>query len=240
MSVWFAVAKAFKKISVVDVAWGGGFVLIAWLVATNNPSARSLLIAVLITIWGIRIVNHLGRRVFKSKGDDERYVELSKKWGHNKWMRAYFSIFMLQGLLALAICLPVLIATNEQNENLGILSVLGSAIWAFGFLIEAHADKQLRQFVGDPANKGKVMDQGLWKLSRHPNYFGELTQWWGIAIIALQVQYGWVGLFGPLVLSILIIFVSGIPPIERKKKSDPAYADYMRRTSPLILWPPKS
>lgn len=240
MSIWFAVSKAYKKLSVVDVAWGGGFVLIAWLVATDSPSARSSLIAVLVTIWGVRIMSHLGHRVFGRKGDDERYKEISKKWGDNYWLRAYFSIFVLQGILVLAISLPILIATNEQNENLGMLSVLGTALWAIGFMIESAADWQLRQFTHEPGHKGKVMDQGLWRYSRHPNYFGELMQWWAIAIIALQVQHGWIGLFGPLILTILIVFVSGIPPIEKKKKSDPAYADYMRRTSPLIPLPPKS
>src|SRR5207253_1508482 len=99
--------------------------------------------------------------------------------------------------------------------------------------------KQLRVFLADTTNKGKVMDQGLWKYSRHPNYFGELLQWWAIALIALQVHGGWFGLLGPLTLTVLIVFVSGIPPIENRKKSDPAYAAYMHRTSPLILWPPK-
>jgi steroid 5-alpha reductase family enzyme len=237
MSVWFAFGKALKKLSVVDIAWGGGFILIAWLVAAQHHSARSWLIAVLVTIWGTRIIFHLGNRVLRSK-EDERYTELAKKWKGNYWLRAFFSIFMLQGLLVVAVGLPILVAANEQNENLGVLSVFGAALWALGFIIEAVADFQLRQFRKE-SQKGEVMDQGLWAYSRHPNYFGELMQWWAIAIIALQVMHGWIGLIGPLVLTTLIVFVSGIPPIEKKKQSDPAYADYMRRTSPLILWPPK-
>jgi steroid 5-alpha reductase family enzyme len=237
MSVWFAFGKAFKKLSIVDIAWGGGFILIAWLVAAQNHSARSWLIAILVTIWGTRLISHLGPRVFKN-GEDKRYKEISSKWRGNYWLRAYFSIFLLQGISIVIIALPILVAANEQNENLGILSVFGTALWAVGFIIESVADVQLRQFISE-GGKGQVMDQGLWRYSRHPNYFGELTQWWAIAIIALQVKHGWIGLFGPLALTLLIIFISGIPPIEKRKKSDPEYADYMRRTSPLIPLPPK-
>jgi steroid 5-alpha reductase family enzyme len=131
-------------------------------------------------------------------------------------------------------------ATGEQNADLAVLSVLGTALWFAGFTIESLADRQLRKFLANPDNKGKVMDQGLWRYSRHPNYFGELTQWWAIGLIALQVHNGWIGLLGPLTLTVLIVFISGIPPIERRKKSDPEYAAYMRRTSPLVLWFPKS
>jgi steroid 5-alpha reductase family enzyme len=239
MSLWFAVAKARKQLNYVDAAWGGGFVLTAWLVATDQPSARTLLLAILISLWGLRIAYHLTRRVLKS-GEDPRYQEMSKKWGGAFWPRAYLSVFILQGALILLICLPVFVITGEQNSDLAALSVLGTAIWFAGFAIESIADWQLKDFLSDKANKGKVMDQGLWRYSRHPNYLGELTQWWAIGIIALQVHNGWIGLLGPLTLTILIVFVSGIPPIEKRKKSDPAYAEYMRKTSPLILWPPKA
>ena len=238
MTVWFVFAKARKQLNFVDIAWGGGFALIAWLAYLTHHAARTLLIAVLVTIWAVRIIRHLAPRVLKH-GEDPRYAEMTKKWKGNFWVRAYFSVFVLQGLIIALICLPVMVATGEQNENLGILSVLGTALWAVGFLFESTGDRQLRNFVADPANKGKVMDQGLWRFSRHPNYFGELTQWWGIAIIALQVTNGWVGLFGPLALTILIVFVSGIPPIENKKKQEPDYAAYMKRTSMLIPLPPK-
>lgn len=239
MSFWFAFAKAFKRLAIVDIAWGGGFILLACMVVAQEKSARTMLIAFLVTIWGSRLIYHLGRRVIKN-GEDKRYVELSKKWQGNFWLRAYLSVFVLQGVLVLIVGLPIIVASNEQNENLGILSVLGTAIWAVGFIIESTADRQLRKFTSKKSNNGKIMDQGLWVYSRHPNYFGELTQWWGIAIIALQVKNGWIGLIGPLTLTYLILFVSGIPPIERQKKKDPAYLRYMKRTSPLIPWPPKT
>jgi steroid 5-alpha reductase family enzyme len=239
MTAWFFVAKQTKKISMVDVVWGGGFLMVAWIAAVQHPSARAELIAILVTLWAVRIMSHLGRRVLHSSDDDPRYVELSKKWKGNFWLRTYGSIFLLQGFIIMLVTLPVVAAVGEQNPDLAGLSVLGAAFWAVGFMVEMHADKQLRVFLADTKNKGKVMDQGLWKYSRHPNYFGELLQWWAIALIALQTHGGWLGLLGPLTLTILIVFVSGIPPIEKKKKSDPTYAAYMKRTSPLILWPPK-
>lgn len=240
MSLWYLVAHKAKKLSVVDVAWGSGFALIAWLTVWQDSSARSILIAILVSVWALRITNHLARRVFGGTKDDPRYEQIASKWRGSYWLRAYFSIFLLQGVLVWLISFPVMFATSDQHADLAILSVVGAALWAIGFGIEAAADRQLRDFVNYKPNKGKVMDQGLWRYSRHPNYFGELLQWWAIGVIALQTSLGWIGLVGPLTLTILIVFVSGIPPIENRKKSSPAYAEYMRRTSKLVPLPPRS
>ncbi len=238
MAAWFVVGYRKKQLNTVDVAWGSGFAIIAWLVTLQQPSARSLLIAVLVSIWAARITNHLGRRVFSS-GEDPRYKELSSKWKGNFWRRASFSIFMLQGVLVVIISLPVTIAAGEQNANLGWLSAIGATLWLIGFVVESVGDRQLRRFVANKANRGKVMDQGLWRYSRHPNYFGEMVQWWAIGLIALQVSYGWIGLLGPLTLTYLLLFISGVPLIENRRKSDPAYRRYMERTSMIVPLPPK-
>lgn len=238
MSIWFLVGMWRKKLNTVDVAWGSGFAIIAWLVAWQEPTARSIIIAILVSIWALRITNHLARRIFGGK-EDPRYALLSKKWKGNFWLRAYFSIFVLQGLLITLISLPVVFATGEQNYDLAILTILGAAIWAVGFGIESAADRQLRDFVGDKSNKGQVMDMGLWRYSRHPNYFGEMVQWWGIGIIALQTQLGWIGLLGPLTLTVLLLFVSGVPLIEKPRQNNKLYQAYKRRTSVIIPLPPK-
>ena len=156
MSVWFIVAKVRKQLNIVDAAWGGGFVLVAWLAAFSEPSSRSLLIAILVSLWGLRITNHLVRRVFK-QGEDPRYAEMSKKRGSAFWPRAYLTIFIFQGILIVLISLPVIMATSEQNADLAILSVFGTALWFAGFVIESAADRQLRSFLANPANAGKVM-----------------------------------------------------------------------------------
>jgi steroid 5-alpha reductase family enzyme len=239
ITFWCVVGKERNRLNTVDVAWGGGFILIAWIAFVQIRDVRNMMIAVLVTLWGIRLMMHLWRRV-RTGPEDSRYEAMKQKWHGNVWTRAYFSVFLLQGLLILLIGLPIIIAANPYYPNLTWLIYLGAAIWFVGFTIERIADDQLREFVNDPEKPhGKVMDQGLWRYSRHPNYFGELTQWWGIAVIALQSTYGWAGLFGPLILTFLILFVSGIPPIEKKKKLQPEYADYMRRTSVLIPLPPK-
>lgn len=235
MTVWWAVAYRRKRIDTVDIAWGGGFVLVAWSTLIQAPSFRSQLIANIVTLWGLRLAYHIYSR-HKGRGNDPRYTELSKKWKGNFWLRAYVSIFLTQGLLALIVSAPITVASNESLPNLAWLSIVGVVIWSFGFIIEAVADKQLSDFL-KLKDRPKIMQEGLWRYSRHPNYFGELLQWWAIAIIALQVSYGWLGIIGPLTLSILIIFISGIPPIERSRAKDAAYQEYKKHTSPLIILP---
>jgi steroid 5-alpha reductase family enzyme len=237
MTLWFAAAHARRRLDTVDTAWSLGFVVVAWSVASQQASQRTLVIAILVSIWGLRLANHIWRRSRKH-GEDPRYEELSGKWRGNFWLRAYLSIFLLQGVLIWLISLPIVVAGNRQLSGLGWLSVAGGMIWLIGFIIEAVADRQLRLLLGRK-NHPKVLQTGLWRYSRHPNYFGELTQWWGIGVIALQASYGWIGLAGPLLLSVLIIFVSGIPPIEKRRLKQPDYQAYKARTSALIPLPPR-
>lgn len=238
MSVAFLFAKKRDQLNVVDVAWGGGFILLAWSTYVQMQAPRTLLVAVLVTLWGLRLMGHLGKRV-KTGKDDPRYLELKKKWKGNVWLRAYLSVFLLQGLLVLIIGLPIVMTAGDLLGHTAWAVYTGAVIWFIGFTIERLADAELAEFVKNRKSKDAVLDTGSWRYSRHPNYFGELTQWWGIGIIALQTSWGWIGLVGPLTLTILIVFISGIPTIEKKKKQNPAYAAYMKRTSPLIPWPPK-
>ncbi|MCA9325210.1 DUF1295 domain-containing protein [Candidatus Saccharibacteria bacterium] len=240
MSIWYVVAKERKQVNVVDVAWAGGFVLVGWASFMQYSYARTLLMAGLVTIWGIRLTAHLYKRVIVGRHEDPRYKELMKNWGKHIWTRAFWSVFMLQGLLVLIISLPLTMSATGTVVGRVWPIYAGMAIWVVGYLIEKAADAQLAEFVAKRKSDTQVMDRGLWHYSRHPNYFGEILQWWGIGVIALQAESGWIGLAGPLTLTILILFVSGIPPIERRKKSNPEYAAYMRRTSRLVPLPPKS
>ena len=236
MTLWYLVAFKKRRLDVVDTVWGLGFVVVAWSSLLQHPVQRSLLIAVLVSLWGIRLAVHIWRRSQRRGSEDPRYSELSAKWQGNFWLRAYFSVFLLQGLLVWIISLPIDLEANRQINGLNWLSITGTLVWLIGFSFEAIADRQLTTFLRQQDHP-KVMQTGLWRYSRHPNYFGELVQWWGIGIIALQVSNGWIGLIGPLTLSGLIIFVSGIPPIERRRQKDRAYRDYQQRTSVLIPWP---
>lgn len=239
MSLAFVVAYKRRRLDTVDVAWGIGFILVAWSSYLQQPNRLSLLLALLVSIWGVRLSTHIGRRSLSSSHDDQRYTELTRKWKGNVWIRAYWSVFLLQGFLILVVSLSVSLVAGEHIEELGWLTILGAAIWLTGFITEATADRQLRDFLREPGHP-KIMQRGLWRYSRHPNYFGELTQWYGLAVIALQVDYGWLGLIGPLTLTYLIVFISGLPPIERARADDPDYQRYKRQTSALIPLPRRS
>jgi steroid 5-alpha reductase family enzyme len=238
MTLWWLVARVAKRIDAVDTAWGLGFVVVAWSAALQQSSGRNWLVAGLVSIWGVRLAVHIGRRSMKRGSEDPRYAELGRKWHGNYWLQAYFRIFLLQGVLIWFISLPVVLATGSPIGRLGWLGTAGAIIWLIGFIVEAFADRQLANFINQPDHP-KVLQTGLWRYSRHPNYFGEITQWWGIGIIALQVRAGWLGLLGPLLLTYLIIFISGIPPIEKRRQKDADYRAYQLRTSPLIPLPPR-
>ncbi len=238
MTAWFLVARKRQRLDTVDSAWGGGFAVVAWSVALQQPSIRTFMVAVLVTIWSGRLTLHLARRSGKGV-EDPRYVSMTKSW-KRVWLRAYFAIFLLQGALILAVSLPIITNAGTVLPWLRWLFTLGYFVWALGFYIEYRADKELANFVSNPKNKGKLLDTGLWRYSRHPNYFGELMQWWGIGLIACQTSFGWIGLLGPLLLTILIVFVSGIPTVEKRRDGDKNYQAYKKRTSVLIPLPPKS
>ncbi len=239
MTAWFFVAYRRKRLDTVDTAWGLGFVLLAWSSAAQQTNPRSLIVAALVSIWGVRLSAHIGARSLKNRNDDPRYVELSRKWRGNFWRRAYVSIFIVQGALVWVISLPAALAGGLQLSGWQWLAVAGGIVWLVGFGFETVADYQLRTFLRDKRHP-KVLRTGLWRYSRHPNYFGELLMWWGIGVMALQASYGWVGLVGPFTLTILILFVSGIPPIERRRAKDPAYQEYQKHTSVLVPLPPRS
>lgn len=240
MSAWFLLALAIKRNDIADTAWGLGFVVasVAGLIKTQNYTFTGVLVTILVLIWGVRLSWHITQRNIK-KPEDYRYKAWRDSWG--KWfvLRSYLQIFMLQGFLMLLVVSPVLLIHTYSTDGILTLTILGTAIWVFGFLFESTGDKQLRKFLADPKNKGHVMNKGLWQYTRHPNYFGEVTQWWAIGIIALGFSHGWLGLIGPAVITFLIVKVSGVPLLENKYADNPEYQAYKKRTSMLIPVPSK-
>ncbi len=237
MTAWFVVGQRRQRLDVVDTAWGGGFILMALSAAVVARDLRSTIIAILVALWGTRLAMYMLRRS-QQRPPDPRYEELSAKWPKKRfWLRAYGSIFLLQGALVYMVGLPITVAGAATRSGLGALGVLGVIVWLAGFIFEMVADAQLHSFRSAAANKGKVMQGGLWRYSRHPNYFGEIVQWWAIWLIAVQGSLGWVGVLGPLTITGLIVFVSGIPPIERRKRDNFAYQAYAKHTSVLIPLP---
>lgn len=234
MTVIFAIAYRRKRLDTVDAAWGGAFVVAATMVAGLEPSLRTIVILVLVDIWAIRLSSHIIDRIRKHDKDDPRYTELASRWKGNYWQSAYVRIFLVQGVAALLISLPTVFAANDDNTYAIEFLAIGITVWLVGFMAELIGDRQLRTFLSDKKNTGKVLDQGLWRYTRHPNYLGEITQWYGIGIIACGAKWGFVGLIGPVILNVLIRFVSGVPPIENRKKKNKAYAEYMTRTNAIL------
>lgn len=240
MTGWFILAIFKKRNDVADIAWGLGFVILAWASSflSQNFSIISLLTNFLVSIWGLRLALHIFNRN-KNKPEDARYQAWRKEWGSNFILRSYLQVFVLQGFLLYLIALPILIINSHGSTTTSLLAITGVLVWLIGFFFEVMGDWQLRQFVKNPKNKGKVMQSGLWKYSRHPNYFGEVTLWWGIFLISLGATGNWLGFFGPATITILILFVSGIPLLEKKYADRPNYQEYKSKTSVFIPWPPK-
>lgn len=237
---WFLVAIGKNRNDVADIAWGGGFIwaaFTAYLVqGVNQP--RSILVFTLVVMWGVRLILHIAVRN-KEKPEDPRYRAWREEWGDAYLVRSFFQVFLLQGFLLLIISLPVTFAITRSGPPINPLDIIGVSVWLFGFLFEKIADFQLLQFKKDPANKGKIMTSGLWRYTRHPNYFGEVTLWWGIFLICLSVPGSWWTVIGPLTITYLILGVSGIPLLEKRYADNPEYAEYKRRTSSFLPLRPK-
>jgi len=241
MSFWFVMSVAKKRNDVADTAWGLGYVLLAWVsfFVGEAHGTRGLLVGLLVSIWGIRLAWHIHRRN-KGKAEDYRYAKWRQEWGKWFYFRSYGQVYLLQGALLFVIVLPVLFINNSLDTSLNYLDFVGLAVWIVGFIFESLGDAQLARFIKYSANKGKLMQGGLWKYTRHPNYFGEVTMWWGIWIIALSVADGVWGIVGPLTITFLILKVSGIPMLEKKMEENPEFAEYKKRTSVFVPWFPKN
>lgn len=233
----FLVALLKKDNSIVDIAWGGGFILVAVLTffLNGDQNLRSLIVTCLVVIWGSRLALYIFVRHW-GKGEDFRYAKWRKEWGQWFVLRSFFQIFILQGLLLLIISYSVILINHSSKEGVGILDIVGVLVWFIGFFFEAVGDYQLSKFKKNPENKGRIMKYGLWRYTRHPNYFGEAVMWWGIFLTALSVRFGWTAVISPLVITFLLLRVSGVIMLEKKYKENDEYAAYARETSAFLPW----
>ncbi|NCC58340.1 MAG: DUF1295 domain-containing protein [Synergistales bacterium] len=242
MSVFFLIAVARKDNSLADIAWGGGFILVAMMTFFHAPGgaeARQVLVTGLVVIWGVRLAVHIYFRN-RGKAEDFRYAKWRRDWGKYFLLRSYLQVFMLQGALLVVIVWSVIFINMHPVRGLSVLDALGLLVWTTGFFFEAVGDYQLLRFTRDPANKGCVMKTGLWRYTRHPNYFGEATMWWGIFLMALPLEGGYAALISPLTITFLLLKVSGIPMLEKKlMETQEGYAEYARRTSAFVPWFPR-
>jgi len=240
MTVLFVVALFKKDNSIVDIGWGPGFILVAALTFFfwRGTTARQLLANGLVCVWALRLAVHIMARN-RGRGEDYRYANWRRTWGRWFVPRSFLQIFMLQGFFLMIIAIPLILINRPGAGGLRLLDFTGAAVWTLGFLFEAVGDFQLKAFKADPANKGRIMDRGLWRVTRHPNYFGEAVMWWGIFLVALSAPGGWAAIVSPLVITGLLLRVSGVTLLEKKYAGNPAYADYVRRTNAFVPWFPR-
>jgi steroid 5-alpha reductase family enzyme len=216
-----------KDVSLVDLLWPLFFVLSAWIwFDPNTAGFVQWAVLMLVMVWGARLHIHLARRNL-GHGEDRRYQEIRKNNNPGFWWKSYFIVFVLQAVLAWLAALAIYGAL--QGDGFTWCSLLGLVVGVFGLLYEAVADWQLSRFKSDSANRGLVMNRGLWRLSRHPNYFGECCFWWGIYFLGLPA--GWWTIVSPLLLTVLLLRVSGVSLLEKDiHERRPGYLDYIRQT----------
>ncbi len=240
MTAVFLLALLKKDNSIVDIAWGLGFIGVALLtfILKEGRTSRQIIVSGLILIWGIRLAAHIAIRN-KGRGEDFRYAKWRQDWGRWFVLRSYFQVFMLQGVLLCVIATPLLLVNFSDRPDLTAIDFVGIAVWSAGFVFEAGGDFQLKRFKQRPENKGMIITTGLWKYTRHPNYFGESLMWWGIFLLALSVHNGWVAIVSPLALTFLLLRVSGVTLLEKKYIGNKEYEAYSKRTNAFFPWFPK-
>ena len=242
MLITWTISIVIKNASIVDIVWGLGFVVVAWTVALGTDSGdtkRRWLLVAMTTIWGLRLAIYLFLRNH-GNGEDYRYRAMRRHFGDKFGLISLYSVFGLQGLLMFVVSLPVQLGQAVRTPKVGIIAFIGVGVYLIGLFFEGVGDYQLARFKRDDANKGKVMNLGLWRYTRHPNYFGDACVWWGIGIVAAETGAGAWGLIGSAVMTFLLRRVSGVTMLEKTiGKRRQGYDEYIRTTSPFVPRPPK-
>lgn len=240
MSALFVLAQLLKNNAIVDIGWGPGFLVVLGALFVRSPGlgATRLLYTALIVVWSLRLAFHVWQRN-AGKPEDFRYARMRAKWGKSAAVKAFFFIFMLQGFLMLVVSFSATMLFSSGIRPLKPLDLVGAVVFVIGFFFEAIGDAQLTAHIRRPDNKGRLMTGGLWSITRHPNYFGEATMWWGLFLIALSSAGGWTALISPVAITGLLLFVSGVPLLEKKYVGRPDWEAYKKRTSKFLPWFPK-
>jgi steroid 5-alpha reductase family enzyme len=240
-AIW-VLSLVLRDSSIVDIFWGFGFITITWTLVASGVgelTSRAWLMAALVTVWGLRLSLHILRRN-RGKGEDFRYRAWREQAGHAWWWRSYFKVFLLQGAVMWLVAAPVVaVLSRSQHEAFNWIDGIAIAAWAIGFFFEAAGDWQLARFKSDPASKGRVMSGGVWRYTRHPNYFGDATVWWGHYLVAAAAGAWWT-VFSPILMTFLLVRVSGVSMLESAlRESKPGYREYIQSTSAFFPLPPR-
>ncbi len=241
MCVVWGFSVRLRDAGIVDRVWGLCFVVLAlcYFSQSANVDARKVILAIFVCVWGVRLSLHIHLRN-RGHAEDYRYAAMRAEHGQRFWWYSFFSVFLLQAIIAWIVALPFLYVFSAPPIPFGVFDVLGVVLFCTGFLFEALGDYQLVVFKRDPANRGKLLTRGLWALTRHPNYFGDAVLWWGLFAFALAVPYGYLSVIGPIVMTLLIRYVSGVSLLEKNLQNvKPGYEDYVRNTPAFVprLWP---
>jgi steroid 5-alpha reductase family enzyme len=243
MTLIWLLSLVLRDSSIVDPFWGTGFVIANWVYFALTPDgfpARKWLISILVTIWGLRLSLYLLWRNW-GKGEDFRYRKWREEAGAKWWWQSFLRVFLLQGFLMWVISAPLLAAQfSPTPARLTVLDFAAIPLWAIGFFFEAVGDLQLARFKANPANKGQVLATGVWRYTRHPNYFGDATQWWAYYLVAAAASGGFWTIFSPVIMTVLLLRVSGVTLLEKTlTTTKPGYKEYVERTSAFIPWVPR-
>ncbi len=243
MAVLWIVSLILKNSSIVDIFWGAGFVLANWVYFALTPdgfAVRKWLIGILVTVWGLRLSLYILWRNW-GEPEDFRYRKWRDEEGARWWWFSFFKVFLLQGVLMWIISVPLLAAQiSPTPAKLTFLDLLAVPVWFIGFFFEAVGDWQMARFKANPANKGKVLNTGVWRYTRHPNYFGDAAQWWGYYLVAAAASGGFWTILSPIIMTTLLLRVSGVALLERTlKETKPQYKEYVETTSAFVPWFPR-
>ncbi len=235
MMIFYLLAQIISNNSIVDVGWGPGFALITLVLAARSPglSDQAKVLLALTILWAFRLAVHVFMRN-KGKSEDFRYAAWRREWGRKAPVIAFFRVFMLQGFIMLIVALPLIHAFAVKTIELTLWNYTGILIFCVGFLFEVIADYQLSAFKRIPENRGRVLTGGLWKYSRHPNYFGEALVWWGLWIISAGSSGWYYTIISPVLITLLLRYVSGVPMLEKKYGANPEFVSYALRTPVFI------
>lgn len=241
MTALWLVSLWLRNSSIVDIFWGSGFVIVVWFFFALTPHGfllRKWLICLLVSIWGLRLSFYILWRNWR-KPEDFRYQKWRNEAGKRWWWQSFFQVFILQGILMWLIANPLLAAQfSAYPDHLTAFDIAGLVLWGIGFFFESVGDIQLATFKANPVNKGKVLDRGVWRYTRHPNYFGDAAQWWGFYLFVV-LSGGWWTVFSPVLMTLLLLRVSGVALLEKTLETRPGYNKYIEKTSSFIPWFPR-
>lgn len=234
INFWFVLAVIKKRNDIADVAWGLGFVMVAVISLFFNPTIRVSLITLMVVFWGFRLAFHIGNRFLKSSEEDKRYQNMRSGWKGSVIFNSWLRVFLIQGATLLLVSASIIVAASFDKGGFSFINAIGIIVWLLGLIFEIISDQQLKKFVSRLENKGRIMTSGLWKYTRHPNYFGEAVLWWGLWLVIWGVDYFYLGLIGPITITLLLRFVSGVPLVEARYKENIEFQEYASKTPPML------